>query len=413
MSESYDSETTVLHERLLSQQYPPPFTSTRHPQNNSGVNAAIVLARTFLIINREPDMADIDNGLIQYACMDVDEEKDGYKEHVAALQRQLDEYLNSIPDDKSYYNLVECNERFRLDIWEREEFLLSTGFVIKGIKDDVQHFTFSEGPARLRAEADGTSVAMQLAKDSLVHWDGSGNLTDLITSKYLRDPSDNNTFISCSPPLCVRVKYTPSDNNCPGFLDIMKSPLHIRIECGQLVQDRDDNILRREGPYDPQSYRLQVVVRLRSENEGSEDYVRVYQPNGDTYSASEATNKNVPARVNEAWRLGEHGYSYMLYFTHSSMPMIGNDELREVPTDVNYTVFVPHKRRIRDRYAPREELVSGSSAMESIIIDSEDVASLATQSSGNDENAQIEHQAININDSHGQAIGESTLDRQL
>lgn len=192
----------------------------------------------------------------------------------------------------------------RAAFWVREEFLLMNGAIASRIEGQPANLlSASASETKARAKQLGMSKTALLAQDSSILWDGSQNLNDKIASDYLG--SSTTAFPVCNFPACVRVLYTPKDENCPKFRDFMNKPLCLHDAVGTLKRLHNEHYL--SVPLEKAvSYRLIVVVRLRSSREDGchEDSARVYKPNDESFKP-DWTDDN-------PWELGMYGYSYIL-----------------------------------------------------------------------------------------------------
>lgn len=305
---SVDSpESQASWRERLCKEFPLPYTSTRHP-DNSGVNAAITLLRIMAIFYPTDGYLHSDDPLIQYACIGHALGSSQEIEHPKA-RRHLRSALNKVSGDLSFYNLTE-RDGMRQYLWEREEYLFFTGLDVQVVDAESNRYHVSGASTRARARSQGVRKTALLAAESLLHWDGSGTLDETIISKYLKSPSGVLRF--CNFPHCVRVLYTPKNNNCPNFQDLMRTPLSLRNECGHLTKmlSAGSPIFRGE-PIAAIQYCLHVVVRLRTDDQ-AKDHARVYWATGEPLE--EARRSQCSTQSDEVWQLGQHGSSYMLYY---------------------------------------------------------------------------------------------------
>lgn len=163
----------------------------------------------------------------------------------------------------------------------------------------------SDRPWRLTQLYNEHEHNLPLARKSLVEWDGKVSLDEEVASRFgtaRREETGMETLVVANDPLFIRVRYAPADESCVwGFDDlrclVLRSPV-LDTEGHSIV----DFSKVSEG------YILVAVVRLRARPD-EDDLIRLWD-------ASQA-RITLEGSSEMDWRVGEPGYSYMLYYSRT------------------------------------------------------------------------------------------------
>ncbi|KAI1134685.1 hypothetical protein F5Y05DRAFT_421877 [Hypoxylon sp. FL0543] len=156
----------------------------------------------------------------------------------------------------------------------------------------------------------GRSDPAEMAKRSLITWNGLGDLGDLVSSKFgiFENPSTNmRYYFSSGTPAFIRVHYYAPATDAPEFNDLKEI-----IVDGKEVYLRPGTEICDIPPKEQRArrYVLIMTVRLGEAGAGGDcDLIRRYSLDGKEVVAPRGFHY-----ANETWRLGESGRQYMLFY---------------------------------------------------------------------------------------------------
>ncbi|KAI1855709.1 hypothetical protein JX265_012154 [Neoarthrinium moseri] len=194
------------------------------------------------------------------------------------------------------------SDLMRTSLLSRKEFLLF----------HTQSYLLRPGPSQAWQPA-ATFTPKEIADKSMIVWDGSKPLADMIAKKFVCLASDNGWFYAqfCNFPLFTFVHYTPSSNGSPKFTDIQTFQFSARAVTS--TPDNPSSYMLKEVRV---SYTLIAVVRLGSDD-GSVDYPRLYALNGGNIPCPSNAQKSMGPNK---WRVGHPGSQYVLLYASTTMP---------------------------------------------------------------------------------------------
>ncbi|KAI6083325.1 hypothetical protein F4821DRAFT_263061 [Hypoxylon rubiginosum] len=159
---------------------------------------------------------------------------------------------------------------------------------------------------------DTRSHPAEVARRSLITWDGQGDLGDLITRKFgvfhLADGKTRCLWL-CNHPVVIRVLYSPPASDAPpppppSLSHITFDGLRARQEqlapSGTIIHPPESHVRR---------YVLIVAVRLREHDE-DRDLIHRY-----TIRGTEIPGPPDYPYANPHWTLGQPGRQYMLFYS--------------------------------------------------------------------------------------------------
>lgn len=111
--------------------------------------------------------------------------------------------------------------------------------------------------------------------------------------------------------LCIRVHFIPDEKEEWGYARLYR----LDAEGHQLL---DGKTAPEEGDGPAWDYRLGAVVRMRADGDDGCSFVRLYDTSHEALRVRpENTTSTEASYLNHAWRLGEYGHEYMLYYFDS------------------------------------------------------------------------------------------------
>ncbi|KAI1411326.1 hypothetical protein F5Y13DRAFT_200936 [Hypoxylon sp. FL1857] len=156
---------------------------------------------------------------------------------------------------------------------------------------------------------DGRRDPAGIAAESLVTWDGLGDLGDVISDKFgifASDETNRKYLWTFNLPAFVRVHYRAPISNTSSFAKLKE--IKIDGKCYQPCGKDGKSIRIRPREQGSTSWVLIMVIRLRKGYE-DQDLIRRY-----TVDGREVINPVSFAYSNVDWKLGESGRQYMLYY---------------------------------------------------------------------------------------------------
>ncbi|KAG4224154.1 hypothetical protein PC116_g27388 [Phytophthora cactorum] len=169
----------------------------------------------------------------------------------------------------------------------------------------------------------------EMAKSSMITWNGEGDLGTYISDKFGTFASARNKrryLFTFNRPVVLRVHYHAPVENAPGF----ESLRLINVDGKCLRRIHNTSIMEITKPEESITlYTLIAVVRLRKTDE-NRDLIRRYGIDGVECWA--------PANfqyTEESWKLGEPGRQYMLFYAPAlgTPPLVSLPEFTARPTD--------------------------------------------------------------------------------
>lgn len=190
---------------------------------------------------------------------------------------------------------------------------------------DAKHLFYGNGEAILASENEvldkGSQEAWEfLAKSSLIQWKGDVSLEEYLAKLVIAWKEDSGvghrwipewTRDTRAPPTILRIQYTPeSVESWSGF----EALATLSFCPPTLPQNRQESLEQR--------FNLVTVVRL-AKTTRDDTYIRVYSSESGKALSPKGLRAGNPAHVNDRWKLGEVGYSYMLYYVQSEKAPTG------------------------------------------------------------------------------------------
>ncbi|KAJ4394898.1 hypothetical protein N0V93_004118 [Gnomoniopsis smithogilvyi] len=169
-----------------------------------------------------------------------------------------------------------------------------------------------------------------LARWSLVEWRGDVRLEEHLARLTISWTEHNRTVHRWIPlwstcrelsPTLLRIRYTPEKaQSWSGFESL--ATLGFR-------------------PHDKREHRFNLVAVVRLATTSRElTHIRVYSKETGEVICPNTMRARKPAHVNDTWKLGEVGYSYMLYYVWSSKPPTTKAQEVKLSNDLPFNMAI-------------------------------------------------------------------------
>ncbi|OTB02812.1 hypothetical protein M426DRAFT_24421 [Hypoxylon sp. CI-4A] len=247
------------------------------------------------------DKQEGENPLLKFAWSHLSRDEDcanGQAKARAALSHHLKENLSTT--NLTFFSIMESALMHRT-LFSREVYQLCDARLLSQPLDAKKEGKWVVDNGRHDAE--------KSAKDSLLIWDGQGDLSTFVGRKFGCFDAHSvgrRYFRYCNKPAILRVRYNAPLANPTRFGGLERFEFD-----GQVIEPRKGETRAYLEPEEKCAYILTMVVRLRM-NDEDRDLVRRYKHGG-----GELLGPVDAKHEGGGWTLGEPNRQYMLYYAEA------------------------------------------------------------------------------------------------